>query len=172
MPDWDVSKVTDMERLFEGYSNFNKRIHHRMGHFSRSELVSKGRLGMSHLTDMSYMFQSANAFTQDLSDWDTSSLTRLYEIFYSSHANPKISNWDVSKVTNMDRVFDHAYSFNQDISSWDVSSVTRMNHMFYNAQKFNQNLNGWDTSRVRNMEGMFWNANAFNGAIDSWDVRA
>ena len=101
------------------------------------------------------MFQNANAFTQDLSDWDTSSLTRLYGIFYSSNANPKISYWDVSKVTNMDREFDHAYSFNQDISSWDVSSVTNMNHMFYNAQKFNQDLNGWDTSRVRTWRECF-----------------
>ena len=50
MPDWDVSKVTDMERLFEGYSNFNANI---------------TAWDVSSVTDMSYMFQSANAFTQD-----------------------------------------------------------------------------------------------------------
>ena len=91
------------------------------------------------------MFQSANAFTQDLSDWDTSSLTRLYEIFYSSHANPKISNWDVSKVTNMDRVFDHRILLTRILARGTFPPLQN-GYMFHNAQKFNQNLNGWDTS--------------------------
>ena len=111
MPDWDVSKVTDMQSLFSGYSSFNGNI---------------TAWDVSSVTDMSNMFENANAFTQDLSDWDTSSLTRLYRIFYTSNANPKVANWDVSRVTSMSEVFSHAYSFNQDISSWDVSSVTTM----------------------------------------------
>ena len=55
-------------------------------------------------------------------------------------SNPKLSNWNVSNVRNMDRVFDHAYSFNKDISSWDVSSVTSMNYMF---TKQNRSIEIW-----------------------------
>ena len=125
---------------------------------------------VSKVTNMSNMFENANAFTQDLSDWDTSSLTRLYRIFYTSNANPKVANWDVSRVTSMSEVFSHAYSFNQDISSWDVSSVTTMYELFYNAGKYNQDLESWNTTLVTSMYHMFASTNSFNGKIGSWDV--
>ena len=66
MPDWDVSKVTDMKRLFDGYSNFNANI---------------TAWDVSSVTDMSYMFQSANAFTQDLNGWDTSRVQNMEGMF-------------------------------------------------------------------------------------------
>ena len=39
--------------------------------------------------------------------------------------NQDISSWDTSSVTDMSQMFAFAY-FNQDISSWDTSSVTDM----------------------------------------------
>jgi surface protein len=68
----------------------------------------------------SYMFESATAFNQDISSWDT------------------------SKVKNMADMFNSATSFNQDISSWDVSSSTNMIRMFKDASAFNQELS-WCT---------------------------
>ena len=48
-----------------------------------------------------------------------------------------LSSWNTSSVTNMYNMFSHAgYSattFNLDLSTWNTSSVTNMYNMFYNA---------------------------------------
>ena len=87
----------------------------------------------SSVTDMSYMFNRADAFNQD------------------------IGSWDVSSVTNMNLMFQNADAFNQDIGSWDVSSVTSMHSMFQNATAFNQNLSGWCVSNITSKPSYFDN---------------
>jgi surface protein len=64
------------------------------------------------------------SFNEDISQWDVSGVTDMYEMFYTSSFNRDISNWDVSSVTDMRRMFTSASSFNQDLSGWCVSGIT------------------------------------------------
>ena len=110
-------------------------------------------------------------FNEDISSWDTSSVTNMNKMFYNAREfNQDISSWDTSSVTDMKEMFTFAEEFNQDISSWDTSSVTNMSTMFAYAKIFNQDLSGWDTSSVTDMSVMFSNTNAFEGDIGSWDT--
>ena len=74
-----------------------------------------------------------------------------------------ISDWETSQVTNMEELFNgwedaNMRSFNDDISRWDTSYVTTTDHMFDAALTFNGDLSRWDTSNVTSMDCMFYDA--------------
>ena len=57
MPDWDVSRVTDMTELFEDRTEFNQDI---------------SRWSTSSVTSFKETFRNASSFDQDLSRWGLS----------------------------------------------------------------------------------------------------
>ena len=116
MGDWDVSAVTNMDKLFYSYGQFNQDI-------------SKWDTGA--VTSMSRTFYQALAFNQDLSKWKTGAVTNMYRTFYRARAfNQDLKTWDTSKVTTMEEMFKEATAFNQDISGWDTSSLITSVDMF------------------------------------------
>ena len=106
-----------------------------------------------------------------IQDWNVTHVTDMTKLFENKERfNEDISTWDVSNVTNMDHVFLHACSFNQPLNNWNVSNVTTMKGMFYDASSFNQPLNEWNVSNVTHMKDMFLRASSFNQSLDDWDV--
>jgi surface protein len=151
---WDVSRVTDMSRMFKDALSFN-------GDLSNWDV--------SRVTDMSWMFYNTRSFNADLSNWDVSRVTDMSRLFRRATSfNGDLSNWDVSRVTDMSGMFEDALSFNGDLSNWDVSRVTDMSRMFRRAGSFNADLSNWDVSRVTNMEDMFSDASSFNPDNAPW----
>lgn len=147
---WDVSTVTNMNRLFT-LSKFNDDI---------------GNWDVSNVTSMYAMFEST-PFNQPIGNWNVENVTNMRQMFTRTPFNQPIENWDVSNVTSMDEMFDDS-SFNQPIGNWNVSNVKYMGSMFAYTS-FNQPIGNWDVSNVTNMRTMFYSS-SFNQPIGDWDV--
>ncbi|PHS06683.1 MAG: hypothetical protein COA88_10105 [Kordia sp.] len=123
--------------------------------------------------NMANMFQSAIAFNQDISSWNTERVTNMSNLFNNAKVfNQPLNSWvfttDPSKSINMTSMFRSTPVFNQNISNWNVERVNTMNSMFYNAQAFNKDLSNWDVSNVTNMTSMFRNTTVFNQPLNAW----
>jgi surface protein len=117
---------------------------------------------------MKYLFTGALVFNQDLSSWNTHSVTDMkYTFFNANRFNGSIGTWDVSQVTNMASMFLNNYDFNQPLRQWNVSNVRNMNQMFWGTKAFNQPLDGWSVYRVTDMNFMFY-MSRFNHSLTSW----
>ena len=64
------------------------------------------------MTSMGYLFDSASAFNQDISQWQTFNVMDMTRMFFGASAfDHEIRGWDVSNVANFTNIFDGATAF-------------------------------------------------------------
>ena len=125
----------------------------------------------SKVTDMEDMFSGVVNGNPDVSNWDTSSVTDMQSMFFRTEkANPDVSKWNISNVTNMYEMFQEAKAANPEVSNWDTSKVENMSRMFYFASNATPNVKNWNTPNVTDMSGMFKGAEKANPDVSNWDI--
>ena len=96
----------------------------------------------------------------DLSDWDTSNVTNMANIFgrCSSLSYLNISGCDTSNVTSMSNMFVLCGKLpSLDVSHFNTSKVTTMDYMFNNCESLvSLDVSNFNTSKVTNMNYMFY----------------
>ena len=78
-------------------------------------------------------------------------VTRTQDMFRNATLfNQDLSGWDTSTVTNMNDMFRDATSFSQDIGAWNVGALTTATQMFVTSgmttTNYNSLLQGWVNS--------------------------
>ena len=115
----------------------------------------------SEVTDMRNMFYgTSNLTTLNVSNFDTSKVTNMGLMFYgmSNLTTLDLSNFDTSKVTNMGNMFSSMTNLTSlNLSSFNTSKVTDMGFMFYGIPNLTSlDLSNFDTSKTTKMSFMFY----------------
>lgn len=161
--DWDVSRVTNFTKAFDGYSG-NAR---NPAASDFNEDISSWDL--SSATTLENMLEGADAFNQNISRWNVSSVKNMQSMFSrASSFNQDISGWNTASVTNMNGAFSRASAFNQDLSQWNVGLVKNMYQMFGRATSFNSDLSQWNVQSVEDARWMFAGATSYNHNLCAW----
>ena len=115
------------------------------------------------------MFQWCVKFNNDISQWNTSNVTNMNDMFYKcSLFNQDITEWETNNVTTMDSMFESCLNFNYDIRFWTITSIvnTGLVEMFYSANTF---LNKYNQT-VDNISLLDASGTPVNGFFDVSDT--
>ncbi len=137
---WDVSAVTDMNRLFQGAQVFNQNI---------------GNWDTSGVRLMGSIFRDATAFNQDISGWNVSKVEGFFRSFQNARAfNQPIGRWTTRSGLNLQNAFDGASNFDQSLGGWNVQGATHFTDMFRGVRLSTSNyealLRGWAAQNLPN----------------------
>ena len=116
------------------------------------------------VSSYAYMFFQNNVQSINVSKFDTSNVTTMENMFYSSITTEikGLDNFNTSKVTNMNGMFEGMHYVNAlDVSGFDTSNVISMSKMFQeNSATEIKGIENFDTSKVTDMSHMFESAYA------------
>lgn len=148
MRDWNVSKVTNMKNMFEGCT-----------YLDNISGLSGWAKKVGSVTDMSGMFEGCTFIVKldGLANWNVGSVTNMSNMFKGKGTKILDSKSNEGKdefVYGSDSLTDISA-----LSGWakKVGNVTNMSGMFEGrtSLKSLKGLEDWDVSNVTNMSGMF-----------------
>lgn len=140
---WDVSKVTNMHKLFSAQTKFNEDL---------------SGWDVSNVVDMSCMFADASIFNGNIGNWNVGQVEDMHCMFYYAHNfNADISRWDTRNVKNMAYMFWHATNFNVDVRQWNVKSAEVFNFVFKYANNYQGGNPQWIVQKHKDFRKVFGN---------------
>ena len=155
--DIDVSKITDMELLFQRF-------------YPKIENINISYWDVSNVVNMKGMFWECENFSCDLSKWNVSKVTEMDSMFSRCKKfNSDLSKWDVSKAKHMDSMFYNCKEFESDLSKWDVANCESMVCMFSGCTKFKSDLSDWEVNitEINKLSWIFDDCDSF-GDYPEW----
>ena len=152
---WDTSKVTNMSYMFNYFSGSIDisqldtsnvtNVGYMFNGANTDKIILTG-LSFPKCTNMTNMFASTKGTTLDLSSWDISNITSLYNTFTGSYKKIDLTGWKTTNVTNMNSAFSTYNNPLEEliIPDWDMAKAS--NNIFYNSS-YIPNLKLIDLSR-------------------------
>ena len=182
--EWNVSNVTNMERMFIGCDKFDNDLSKwNVSNVTNMEKMFIGcrkfkGIGLSswdvsNVEDMSGMFKNCINLSEDLSNWNVSNVKYMSSMFYYCLLfDCNLSKWDVSKVVLFNEMFDNCEIFKgKGVDKWNTISAQDTGFMFYECIKFNADLSKWNIENILDMRFMFAGCKKFKGkGLENWDV--
>lgn len=126
-------------------------------------------------TSMQNVFNMRNIKNLDVSHFNTSKVTTMYQMFHSCEniESINIGNFNTSNVTSMSAMFGNCYKLQSiNLSSWNTSKVTSMSDMFRSCKALQSaNLSSLNTASLKSTGGMFNGCSALTSVnLSGWDT--
>ena len=119
-------------------------------------------------------FQCSNLTSIDLTNVNTSKVTDMTLMFYSCGKleSVDLSGFDTSNVTNMDGMFDQCKGLTSlDVSNFDTSNVTLFERMFYGCNNLTSlDISNFDTSKLIGLSDMFGGCNRLSDLYLNFNI--
>jgi surface protein len=185
--DWDVSQVTNMRILFEGYN---------------LDGIDLTKWDTARVRNMGGMFTDTTNFNNNIfSSWKFYECENIYNFLSNSVdfnnggtdiilSNDKISNinsmfsgcknlnvsisFNLSGLVNADNCFQGCSKLNNNIGIYESPKLESLVYFLEDATNFDGNLQIEYTSNLRNIEGIFEGLEKFSDKennLPNWDVR-
>lgn len=127
--------------------------------FSNCSYFDLGLLDVSNVRDMTATFSGCAAESLDLTDWDVSNSTTMYQMFSNCENLQEINTtgWNPRSVEDFSFMFTNCSALKfVDLSSWNMENAQNMACMFQCCTDLEAaNLSNWNVSTVLNMCDMF-----------------
>ena len=161
---WDTSNLGSLYVTFLGATSFNQDLSTKYITAGNSPTGSAyWAWKTNNLSNVASVFKNATSFNcgsnaNGLSNWNTSNITTMQEMFENSAYNKPLNTnlvpaassysgsdyvaWDVQNVYTFDQMFRDNTSFNQDVSKWrfKATGTIAMSYIFKGATAFAQDI--------------------------------
>ena len=170
---WMFSSCSYLESI-KGLGKFTSLIDADMMFEDCRSLVSLdiGRFNSSKVESMRRMFSGCESLQHinGINDWCAKNVSDLYRAFYNctSLVDIDLSNFNTSNLTKLEEVFRNCSSLERiyGISDWNTSNVTNTTMMFYACSKLTDlDLSRWDLSELSWANSMFEFCRNLSGEI-------
>ena len=144
----------------EGKLKLSSNSEYLFSYLTYAKTIDLSNVDTSKVTKMNHMFYQSDSLTYlDLRSFDTSNVTNMSSLFSNCDKleGVDVSSFNTSKVTNMSYFFVSCASLKTaDVSNFDTSNVTTMTSFFNRCYKLESvDVSNFDTSKVVDMRWMF-----------------
>lgn len=163
--------VSDCEmHLSNSYSHRSNCGAFMYSEFTKIDLTD---LHTEYTTDMSYLFMECKASEIIFSEFNTSNVTDMANMFSSIVTSNKLdlSNFNTINVKDMSNMFAYSEIGELDISNFDTSNVENMEGMFRETVTKNLDLSSFNTIACTDMECMFKSSVIDSIKFGNFDIR-
>jgi len=142
-----------------------------------SKIIDLNVIDTSEITDMSEIFLEYKDYKIDVSNWNTSNVMTMTNMFEYSKISDiiGIENWDVSNVKYMIGMFNHCINIEYlNLSLWNVKKLMFAGVMFDECKNLKSigDISDWNVKKLLNTTGMFYGCKKLTdiGDLNKWDI--
>ena len=123
-------------------------------------------------TNYDNLFRGYDGPDIDVSQWDTSKVTRAHYCFNECKKSIDISNWDLSSLSDAQYMFYNFKNGNKyiDLSVLDFSNATKADYMFYDSNTDYLDVRNINLTGATDYSYLFGNCNGTELDLSTWDI--